>query len=102
VTRPPQVYIVNKTATRLPESFFLSSRFETSAASNWYIEKLGSTIASQDVVLNGSRHTHGMSPAGGVYLASSPDAQDYTVAIASLDAGECFWAFDASSLSSSS
>ena len=96
LTRPSQVYIINKTATRLPESFFLSSRFETSIGSNWYIEKLGATIASQDVVLNGSRHTHGISPAGGVYLANSPDAQDYTVAIASLDAGACFLAFDAS------
>ena len=54
-----------------------------------YIEKLGTSIASRDVLLNGSRHTHGIAPAGGVYLASSPDAQDYTVAIASLDAGEC-------------
>ncbi len=78
---------MNKTATRLPESFFLSSRVIVPTGSDWFIEKLGAAVASQDVVLNGSRHTHGISPDGGVFLATSAQSQDFTVAIASLDAG---------------
>ncbi len=91
---PLQVYIVNKSATRLPESFFLSARFLVPSGSDWFIEKLGSTVASSDVVLNGSRHTHGLSPAGGVYLAPSAASPQFAVALASLDAGAgvgCCW-----------
>jgi hypothetical protein len=79
--------MVNKTATRLPESFFLSARFTVPTGSDWYIEKLGAAIASQDVIVNGSRHTHGIAPDGGVYLAASAQSQEFTVAIGSLDAG---------------
>lgn len=70
--------LFNKTATRIPES--LSVRFVPTALANGTADvaasKLGSWVSPTDVVVNGSRHLHGVDDTGGVGLFSTTASSD--------------------------
>ena len=48
----------HKPATRLPEAVWFSFAPDTTAAGDWYIEKLGAEISPLEVVEFGNRHLH--------------------------------------------
>jgi hypothetical protein len=87
----------NKTATRIPEAFFL--RFNTSAtfkgspgAPAWYVSKLNETVWPQDVQLGGNIHHHGNDGVIGATIADPAGASaNATLRIFSRHAGvACF------------
>jgi hypothetical protein len=64
--------LFNKTATRLPETSWLT--FDVDSGDQWTIEKMGEPIDVHDVVMNGSARSHAITSAtldtAGVRLSS--------------------------------
>jgi hypothetical protein len=81
------VIILNKPATRIPESLWISfdAQRDPTLSPAWTLDKLGSSIQSNNIILNGSQTLHGVwngasilhsSPNGGIasFQVESPDA----------------------------
>jgi len=77
---------LNKTATRLPESLWLTFSPIIKNTNAWKVQKIGELVSPLDVILNGSRHLHGFDS----YIEYS-DISDGKMHIESLDSGlVCF------------
>eukprot|EP00045_Choanoeca_perplexa_P014370 m.168729 g.168729 ORF g.168729 m.168729 type:complete len:726 (-) comp16655_c1_seq1:414-2591(-) len=78
------VRLLNKTATRLPESMWVRFEPEVGAASDatWRMAKLTGEVSPWDVHLNGSRHLHAVSEDG---LTCQESTQSATLQIQPLD-----------------
>jgi hypothetical protein len=61
-----EVTLVNKTATRIPESLVVFFRPQVDNPNQMQLNKLGQLIDPIDIVMNGSHHLHGLSTVGGV------------------------------------
>jgi hypothetical protein len=54
------LYVMNKTATRLPESLSFAFTPQVPDADSWYMDVMGSWISPLEVMRNGSHHQHGV------------------------------------------
>eukprot|EP01028_Stygiella_incarcerata_P006800 TRINITY_DN276_c0_g2_i6.p2 TRINITY_DN276_c0_g2~~TRINITY_DN276_c0_g2_i6.p2 ORF type:complete len:816 (+),score=194.97 TRINITY_DN276_c0_g2_i6:533-2980(+) len=54
------VYMQNKTPTRLPESVWFQVSPKVDDPSRWTMDKMGEMVSPTDVMVNGSRHLHGV------------------------------------------
>ncbi|XP_062498804.1 uncharacterized protein LOC134176140 [Corticium candelabrum] len=61
-----ELSLINKTATRIPESISVYFNPRVEDPTMMRLNKLGQLLDPVDVVVNGSRHLHGLSPTGGV------------------------------------
>jgi hypothetical protein len=55
-----EIQVLNKTATRCPESLFVSFNPSVEDANKWVVDKLGEYVSPLDIAKNGSHHQHGV------------------------------------------
>jgi hypothetical protein len=76
------VQLFNKTATRCPESLFVSFNPYVQNPDRWFIDKLGQLISPLDIIKNGSHHQHGVGK--GVHYIEK-DGDEPLLSVESLD-----------------
>jgi len=78
-----EVYLVNKTSSRIPESMWLgfSPLLNSVKGSPWSVQKINTWIDPEDVIVNGSKHLHAVN--NGVYFENESDGK---FVVESLDA----------------
>jgi len=79
--------LVNKTATRLPESLFLEFKPINATSGRWIMEKMGQQMDPSQILEGGSTHLHVLSDGG----ARLHVATNFSLRLASQDVGVvCF------------